>query len=70
MRAHSWVSLLLVLVLPLASAAPPQPASVPPKLQGLDAYVQQVMHDWRVPGLSLAVIQDGKVLLARGYGVR
>jgi CubicO group peptidase (beta-lactamase class C family) len=70
MRAHSWVSLLLVLVTPLASAASPQPASTPANLQGSDAYVRQVMHDWRVPGLSLVVIQDGKVLLARGYGVR
>lgn len=70
MRAHSLVSLLLSLVTPLALAAAPQPASAPAKLQGLDAYVRQVMHDWRVPGLALAVVEDGKVVLARGYGVR
>jgi CubicO group peptidase (beta-lactamase class C family) len=70
MRAHSWVSLLLVLIAPLALAAAPRPASAPATLQGLDAYVQQVMHDWHVPGLSIAIVQDGKVVLARGYGVR
>jgi len=66
MRAHSWVSLLLVLVTPLASAASPQPASMPTNLQGPDAYVQKVMQDWHVPGLALTVVKNGKVLLARG----
>ena len=28
------------------------------------------MHDWHVPGLAIAVVKDGKVVLARGYGVR
>jgi len=70
MRAHSWISLLLVLIAPLGLAMSPQPASTPANLQGLDAYVQKVMHDWHVPGLALAVVKDGKILMARGYGVR
>lgn len=71
MRAHPWVSLLLVLIAPLALATAPQPpVSTPAGLQGLDAYVQKVMHDWHVPGLALTVVKDGKILLARGYGVR
>lgn len=44
-----------------------QPAGLP---AGLDAYVADVMKAFGVPGLSLAVVKDGKVLLARGYGVR
>ena len=43
-----------------------QPA-LPPDLDG---YVARVMTAFEVPGLALAVVQDGKVLLARGYGVR
>jgi CubicO group peptidase (beta-lactamase class C family) len=35
-----------------------------------EAYVEQSMHDWGVPGLSVAVVRDDTVLLARGYGVR
>lgn len=70
MRTRSWVLLLWVLIAPLALAAAPQAASAPAGLQGLDAYVQKVMHDWHVPGLSIAVVKDGKVVLARGYGVR
>ncbi|HET9819260.1 MAG TPA: serine hydrolase [Rhodanobacteraceae bacterium] len=68
MRMRSWWLLLALLFAPLALAAPP--AAAPTTLQGLDPYVQQVMHDWRVPGLAIAVVKDGKVVLARGYGVR
>lgn len=35
-----------------------------------DAYVQQAVRDWRVPGLTVTIIQDGRVLLKKGYGVR
>ncbi len=45
-------------------------AADPAPLEGLDAYVQKVMAQWQVPGVAIAVVQDGKVLLARGYGVR
>ncbi|HEX5354103.1 MAG TPA: serine hydrolase [Rhodanobacteraceae bacterium] len=70
MRTRSWSWLLLALIALPALAAPPQPVSTPTQLRGLDAYVQQVMHDWHVPGLAIAVVKDGKVVLARGYGVR
>jgi CubicO group peptidase (beta-lactamase class C family) len=53
---------------------PAQPAAaVPaakPTLDGLDEFVTQTMKDWKVPGLALAVIQDGKVVLLKGYGYR
>ena len=36
----------------------------------LDAYVARVMKTFEVPGIGLAIVKDGKVLIARGYGVR
>lgn len=39
-------------------------------LAGFDAYVHGVMRQWQVPGLAVAIVKDGKVVLARGYGVR
>lgn len=36
----------------------------------LDRYVAQVMKEFEVPGLCVAVVKDGKVLVAKGYGVR
>lgn len=40
------------------------------QLSGLDDYCRQALSDWKVPGLALAVIRDGEIVLARGYGVR
>jgi CubicO group peptidase (beta-lactamase class C family) len=36
----------------------------------LDKYVEAARQQWQVPGLSIAVAQDGKVVFAKGYGVR
>src|SRR5258705_11201025 len=36
----------------------------------LDHLAAEVMADWKVPGVALAVVQDGKVALARAYGQR
>jgi CubicO group peptidase (beta-lactamase class C family) len=52
-----------------AAAAPAQvdPAS---KLQGLDDLAAQAMQQWKVPGLALGVVKDGKLIYAKGYGFR
>ncbi len=39
-------------------------------LAGFDAYAQAVLADLRTPGMAVAIVKDGKVILARGYGVR
>ena len=36
----------------------------------LDYLAAEVMADWKVPGVALAVVQDGKVALTRAYGQR
>jgi CubicO group peptidase (beta-lactamase class C family) len=35
-----------------------------------DAPVERAMRELRVPGVAVGIIQDGKVILAKGYGVR
>ena len=45
----------------LAQAAP---------LTGLSEYIESSMGAWRVPGLAIAVVHNGRVVLARGFGVR
>jgi len=37
---------------------------------GLDAYVSSVMRAFNVPGVALAIVKDGQVVVAKGYGVR
>jgi CubicO group peptidase (beta-lactamase class C family) len=44
--------------------------SAPAALNGLDGFVEQVMKDWKVPGLAVAVVKDGKVVYAKGFGYR
>ena len=50
---------------PAASAATPAA-----RLEGLDDLAHQAMKEWKVPGVALAVVQDGKVIYAKGYGYR
>ena len=37
--------------------------------EGIDAYVQRVMQKRHIPGVSVAVVQDGHVILAKWYGL-
>jgi CubicO group peptidase (beta-lactamase class C family) len=56
-----------------ASAAVAQTAAAPvarPVLTELDAFVGRVMKTFEVPGISLAIVKDGKVVITKGYGVR
>lgn len=36
----------------------------------LDSYIERGMKQWQIPGLSIAIVKDGKVILQKGYGVR
>ncbi|QEL14342.1 serine hydrolase [Limnoglobus roseus] len=54
--------LSLVLFVPIVPAADP--------LDGFDDAVRKAMKLHAVPGLGVAIIKDGKVVLAKGYGVR
>jgi len=36
----------------------------------LDSYIQRGMQQWQIPGLAIAIVKDGKVVLMKGYGVR
>jgi CubicO group peptidase (beta-lactamase class C family) len=39
-------------------------------VRDLDAFVARVLKEYQVPGAAIAVVQDGKVILAKGYGIR
>jgi CubicO group peptidase (beta-lactamase class C family) len=49
-------------------APPPHAASrgvAPAGFDGFDAYVAGVMREWKVPGVAVGVIRDGKVVVAQ-----
>jgi CubicO group peptidase (beta-lactamase class C family) len=45
-----------------------QSPSAPPA--DLDAYVARSLQTFNVPGISVAIVKDGKLVLAKGFGVR
>jgi len=57
------LGLLLVFPLPTPAAPPAPPAD-------LDSLVARAMAEFGVPGLALALVQDGQVVVTRGYGVK
>jgi len=63
-RRHARVA---GLALVLAALALPVRAQAPPDL---DALVASVMKAFEVPGVGLAIVKDGQVVVAKGYGVR
>jgi CubicO group peptidase (beta-lactamase class C family) len=64
-----FFALALAGLSPAADQGRPQsPASVLPS--DFDALVSRAMKTFEVPGMAVAVVKDGKVVLAKGYGVR
>jgi len=64
-----------VLALILCQAASPAFAAAPRRTvpgvpPDIDATVARAMKAFEVPGLALAIVKDGKVVLAKGYGMR
>jgi CubicO group peptidase (beta-lactamase class C family) len=35
----------------------------------LDSYIKRGMLQWQIPGLAIAIVKDGKVVVSKGYGV-
>jgi CubicO group peptidase (beta-lactamase class C family) len=57
----------LPFLLAISTTAAAQTAAAPP---GFDAYVERVLKTFDVPGVSVGIVKDGRVVLAKGYGVR
>src|SRR3984957_9847194 len=59
----AWIafSVLMCAVRTRAQAGPPA---------DLDSFVARSMKTFDVPGMAIAIVKDGKVVIAKGYGVR
>lgn len=67
LRRRLFTVVVLSCLLDVATFAAAQDVSAPPNL---DRLVERVMATFDVPGLGLAVVKDGQVVLTKGYGVR
>jgi len=55
----------------LFSAATAQTDSLPSFVKdSLDHYVNRALAEWQIPGVSVCVVKNGKVVFMKGYGVR
>jgi CubicO group peptidase (beta-lactamase class C family) len=61
------IYLVLVLATALSSTAFAQNGN---GVESLDRYIEAARKEWNVPGMSVVVVKDGKVLLSKGYGVK
>src|SRR5438105_3352859 len=69
--SHARMESLLIVVGVMAAAAPvPAARAQDAPLRGFDAYVEQALRDWRVPGVAIAVVRNDSVVFLKGYGVR
>ncbi len=69
------LALGLFLLMPWSATAADAPMAAEPRDSAfdpaeLDAWVAQVRERFEVPGIAVAVVKDGQVVLERGWGVR
>jgi len=69
MRVVSFPAVALSLLFSLLAWGRPSDTASP-DLARLDSYIEKARVEWGVPGLSVAIVKDGKVAFAKGYGVK
>src|ERR1700732_2589518 len=65
MLKRSAIAFVVVILVSIVEAQSP---AAPPA--DLDAYVQNSMKTFDVPGMAVAIVKDGKIAVAKGYGIR
>ena len=53
-----------------ALAVRAQETDVTKKLEGFDAYMEQILKDWNTPGIGVGIVVNDKLVFAKGYGYR
>ncbi|HEV2884188.1 MAG TPA: serine hydrolase [Pyrinomonadaceae bacterium] len=64
----SMIQLLFVLL--FSTVALSQAQVTEQRLTELQEYAEKARKDWNVPGFSIAVVKDDKVIFAKGFGIR
>ncbi|OGD38410.1 MAG: hypothetical protein A2V45_07575 [Candidatus Aminicenantes bacterium RBG_19FT_COMBO_58_17] len=55
------------LAAPVFGAKPADPKA---QFKGFPEFISKVMAEWKVPGMAVAIVKDGKVILSEGFGLR
>ena len=73
MKRKIAVFLSWVLLLALSASATLQTGAAKDSadlLKGFDEFAAKVMAEWKVPGLAVSIVQDGRLVYAEGFGYR
>jgi CubicO group peptidase (beta-lactamase class C family) len=65
-----WRATLLFVAVVSADVSPLAAQTAAEPMAGFDAYVERVLKTFDVPGAAVAIVKDGRIVLAKGYGVR
>ncbi|MGE0077321.1 MAG: serine hydrolase [Bacteroidales bacterium] len=66
MKKNSLITLFLLWSVYLIAQDTKLPVFI---TDSLDNYITKGIEEWNIPGLSVAIVKDGKVVLMKGYGV-
>jgi len=78
-RSFLPLAIACALLAPMQAFAQAAPAATPaaqatsaedPRLAGFDAFVESVRKQFDVPGIAVAIVEDGRIVFERGYGPR
>jgi len=62
-----FIALLFILSQPAFCQTDSLPSFVK---DSLDVYINRALADWQIPGLSVCIVKNGKVVVMKGYGVK
>lgn len=60
------VIISFLLFLPLTAENAPKKVD----LKSLDEFITDVMEEWKVPGLGISIVKEGKLIYSKGFGFR
>ena len=56
------------LLVPMVLSAQKESKSAEQFLEKIDEKIPQLLHDYFIPGAAIAIIEDGEIVLQKGYG--
>jgi CubicO group peptidase (beta-lactamase class C family) len=69
-RLMSLVCLILFVSLFICSPLPAQEETEKVSLKGFPEFINKTMEEWKVPGLAICIVKNGKVIFSEGLGFR
>src|SRR5436190_6641566 len=69
-QACSTLLVSMALAVGLPSVGRAQDNRVSQRMEGFDAYMERILKDWNAPGIGVAVVNEDRLVFAKGYGYR